>query len=238
MLRSSSAVVVWVRTSCCAVERTSQGRECPDPEANLRHPWGYAFQAWGCEPLPGPSSGPPPSTIRDCSLCSRGLCFAHGCFRYGAVPDRWGVAMMHIEPITLATLAGLIVGLMVGAIVAGLVCMERQRFSLRLPEDLHRRLSEAARDHMWSLKAEIVGRLEASFDQPSITECIGPPTAGDPVLKDNALQDNRLIGCAAGSIAASRCKLYASKNWGTFMQTNCPPKIRLATHELRSRLYG
>ena len=34
---------------------------------------------------------------------------------------------------------------------------------LRLPEELHRRLMEAAADHMWDLKAEIISRLQASF---------------------------------------------------------------------------
>jgi hypothetical protein len=66
--------------------------------------------------------------------------------------------------ITVAALTGLIIGLT--EVVAGLVLMEHPRrmvVYLRLPEDLHHRLSEAATDHMWDLKAEIITRLEASF---------------------------------------------------------------------------
>jgi len=68
--------------------------------------------------------------------------------------------------IPLAAVAGLIVGLMLGAIIAGLVLMERPRrwvVCLRLPEELHRRLREEATDHMCSLKAEMISRLQASF---------------------------------------------------------------------------
>ena len=55
-----------------------------------------------------------------------------------------------------------------GAIIAGLVLMERPRrwvVCIRLPEELHRRLREEATDHMCSLKAEIITRLQASFGQ-------------------------------------------------------------------------
>jgi hypothetical protein len=68
--------------------------------------------------------------------------------------------------IPLAAVAGLIVGLMLGAIIAGLVLMERPRrwvVCIRLPEELHRRLREEATDHMCSLKAEIINRLQASL---------------------------------------------------------------------------
>ena len=68
--------------------------------------------------------------------------------------------------ITLAAVAGLIIGIALGAIIAGLVLMERPRrwaVCLRLPEELHRRLREEATDHMCSLKAEIISRLQASF---------------------------------------------------------------------------
>jgi hypothetical protein len=55
----------------------------------------------------------------------------------------------------------------IGAIIAGLVLMERRSrhwvVCLRLPEELHRRLREEATDHMCSLKAEIINRLQASF---------------------------------------------------------------------------
>ena len=72
--------------------------------------------------------------------------------------------------ITVAAVAGLIIGLMLGATVAGLALMERPRrwvVCLRLPEELHRRLREEATDHMCSLKAEIISRLQASFSDES-----------------------------------------------------------------------
>jgi hypothetical protein len=72
--------------------------------------------------------------------------------------------------ITVAALIGLIFGLTTGVIVAGLALMEHPRrwvVCVRLPEELHRRLSEDATDHMCSLKAEIINRLQASFHQPN-----------------------------------------------------------------------
>ena len=68
--------------------------------------------------------------------------------------------------IPLAAVAGLIVGLILGATVAGLALMERPRrwvVCIRLPEELHRWLREEATDHMCSLKAEMINRLQASF---------------------------------------------------------------------------
>ena len=68
--------------------------------------------------------------------------------------------------ITVAAVAGLIIGLMVGAVIAGLALMERPRrwvVCIRLSEELHRRLSEEATDHMCSLKTEIISRLQASL---------------------------------------------------------------------------
>jgi len=68
--------------------------------------------------------------------------------------------------IPLAAVAGLVIGIALGAIIAGLVLMERPRrwvVCLRLPEELHRRLREEATDHMCSLKTEIITRLQASF---------------------------------------------------------------------------
>jgi hypothetical protein len=79
--------------------------------------------------------------------------------------------------ITVAVLAGLTIGLTIGAVVAGLVLMEHPRrwvVCIRLPGELHRRLSEA-RDHMCSLKAEIINRLEASFDQPNGDQVVDAP---------------------------------------------------------------
>jgi hypothetical protein len=75
---------------------------------------------------------------------------------------RCGVAMT----ITVAAVAGLIVGLMLGATIAGFALMERPRrwvVCIRLSEELHRRLREEATDHMCSLKAEIISRLQASL---------------------------------------------------------------------------
>jgi hypothetical protein len=78
----------------------------------------------------------------------------------------------------LATIIGLIFGFATGAILAGLTLMERPgrwMVSLSLPEDLHRRLSEEAADHMCSLKAEIISRLEASFPQPNGDQAVDAP---------------------------------------------------------------
>ncbi|SRR6266446_1761708 len=77
---------------------------------------------------------------------------------------RWGAAMT----IPLAAVAGLVIGIALGAIIAGLVLMERPRrwvVCLRLPEELHRRLREEATVAGWSLKAEMISRLQASFQQ-------------------------------------------------------------------------
>jgi len=69
--------------------------------------------------------------------------------------------------ITLATVADLIIGIALGAGVAGLALMERRSrhwvVCLRLPEELHRRLRQEATVAGWSLKAEIISRLQASF---------------------------------------------------------------------------
>jgi Antitoxin FitA-like, ribbon-helix-helix len=70
--------------------------------------------------------------------------------------------------ITVAILVSLIIGLAFGAVIAGLALMERRSerhwvVYLRLPEELHHRLKEAATAHGWSLTAEIINRLEASF---------------------------------------------------------------------------
>jgi hypothetical protein len=82
---------------------------------------------------------------------------------------RCGVAMT----ITVAVLAGLTIGLTIAAVVAGLVLMEHPRrwiVCVRLSGELHFRLKEAATDHMCSLKAEIINRLEGSFDQPNVVD--------------------------------------------------------------------
>jgi Arc-like DNA binding domain len=91
---------------------------------------------------------------------------------YRAVPDRWSVAMST----TVAALIGLIFGFTTGAIIAGLTLMDRPWVvCVRLPEELHRRLSDEAADHMCSLKAEIINRLEASFDQPNGDQVVDAP---------------------------------------------------------------
>ena len=73
--------------------------------------------------------------------------------------------------ITVAAVVGLIVGLTVGAVITGFALMERRSrhwvVCIRLPEELHRRLREEATDHMCSLKAEIISRLQASFSDES-----------------------------------------------------------------------
>jgi MFS superfamily sulfate permease-like transporter len=69
--------------------------------------------------------------------------------------------------ITFVAFASLIIGIVIGAVLAGLVLMERQLrhwvVCVRLPGELHRRLRDEATDHMCSLKAEIINRLQASF---------------------------------------------------------------------------
>ena len=80
--------------------------------------------------------------------------------------------------ITVAVLAGLSIGLTIGAVVAGLVLMEHPRrwiVCVRLTGKLHLRLKEAATDHMCSLKAEIISRLEASFHQPNGDQAVDAP---------------------------------------------------------------
>ena len=80
--------------------------------------------------------------------------------------------------ITVAAVAGLIIGLMVGAVIAGLALMERPRrwvVCIRLSEELHRRLSEEATDHMCSLKGEIISRLQVSFQQPNGDQVVDAP---------------------------------------------------------------
>jgi hypothetical protein len=77
--------------------------------------------------------------------------------------------------ITVAAVIGLIVGLMVG-VPLGLVGRPRWwTVCLRLPEELHRRLRQEATDHMCSLKAEIINRLEASFSQPNGDQVVEAP---------------------------------------------------------------
>ena len=69
--------------------------------------------------------------------------------------------------IIVVAVTGLIIGIAIGAIITGLALMERRSrhwiVCLRLPEELHRRLREEATDHMCSLKAEIISRLQASL---------------------------------------------------------------------------
>jgi Arc-like DNA binding domain len=76
--------------------------------------------------------------------------------------------------ITFVAVASLIIGIVIGAVLAGLVLMERQLrhwvVCIRLPGELHRRLRDEATDHMCSLKAEIINRLEASFHHPKVVD--------------------------------------------------------------------
>ena len=81
--------------------------------------------------------------------------------------------------ITVAAVVGLIVGLTVGAIVAGVALTERRSrhwvVCIRLPKELHRRLREEATVAGWSLKAEIISRLQASFQQPNGAQVVDAP---------------------------------------------------------------
>jgi hypothetical protein len=94
--------------------------------------------------------------------------------------------MIPVEPITVGVIAGFIIGLTMGAVIAGLVLTERRSrhwiVCLRLPQELHRRLREEATDHMCSLKAEIINRLQASLSQPngSVTDQVVPSPPTEP----------------------------------------------------------
>jgi Arc-like DNA binding domain len=73
--------------------------------------------------------------------------------------------------ITFGAVAGLIIGIVLGGVGAGLALMEQ----LRLPGELHRRLREEATVAGWSLKAEIISRLQASFSQPNGDQVVDAP---------------------------------------------------------------
>ena len=81
--------------------------------------------------------------------------------------------------ITFVAVASLIIGIVIGAVLAGLVLMERQLrhwvVCIRFPGELHRRLRDEATDHMCSLKAEIINRLQASFSQPNGDQVVDAP---------------------------------------------------------------
>jgi hypothetical protein len=77
--------------------------------------------------------------------------------------------------ITVGAVVGLIIGLMVG-VALGLMGGPRWwTVCLRLPEELHRRLREEATVAGWSLKAEIISRLQASFQQPNGDQVVDAP---------------------------------------------------------------
>ena len=89
--------------------------------------------------------------------------------------------------ITVAVITGFIIGMTVGVVIAGLVLMEHPRrwvVCIRLPGELHRRLSEDATDHMCSIKAEIINRLGASFEQPNGDQVVDTPRAWPSVPAD------------------------------------------------------
>jgi Arc-like DNA binding dprotein len=81
--------------------------------------------------------------------------------------------------ITVAAVVGLIIGLTVGAVITGLALTERRSrhwiVCLRLPKELHRSLREEATVAGWSLKAEIISRLQASFHQPNGDQVVDAP---------------------------------------------------------------
>jgi hypothetical protein len=76
--------------------------------------------------------------------------------------------------ITVAILVALIIGLAFGSVIAGLALSERRSrhwvVCIRLPEELHHRLREEATVAEWSLKAEIITRLQASFQPDVVTD--------------------------------------------------------------------
>jgi hypothetical protein len=81
--------------------------------------------------------------------------------------------------ITFGAVAGLIIGIVLGGVGAGLAVMEQRSrhwiVCLRLPGELHRRLREEATVAGWSLKAEIISRLQASFSQPNGDQVVDAP---------------------------------------------------------------
>jgi MFS superfamily sulfate permease-like transporter len=81
--------------------------------------------------------------------------------------------------ITFVAFASLIIGIVIGAVLAGLVLMERQLrhwvVCVRLPGELHRRLRDEATDHMCSLKAEIINRLQVSLGKPNGDQVVDAP---------------------------------------------------------------
>jgi hypothetical protein len=77
---------------------------------------------------------------------------------------------------SITVVIGLIFGFTTGAIVAGLTLMDRPWVvCVRLPEELHRRLSEAATVAECSLKAEIINRLQASLGKADGDQVVDAP---------------------------------------------------------------
>jgi Arc-like DNA binding domain len=72
--------------------------------------------------------------------------------------------------ITVAVVVGLVIGLALGMVVAGIERPRRWVVCIRLPKELHRRLREEATVAECSLKAEIINRLQASFQQPKVVD--------------------------------------------------------------------
>ena len=71
------------------------------------------------------------------------------------------------DPWTILTI-GVSVGIVLGALVAAICLVERPKWwtiILRMPKGLHRRLRHDAKNHMQSLKDEIVSRLQRSVDE-------------------------------------------------------------------------
>ena len=71
-----------------------------------------------------------------------------------------------MDPWTILTI-GVSVGIVLGALMAAICLVERPKWwtiILRMPKGLHRRLRHDAKNHMQSLKDEIVSRLQRSVD--------------------------------------------------------------------------
>ena len=79
--------------------------------------------------------------------------------------QRWLTIVM--DPWIILTI-GVSVGIVLGALVAAICLVERPKWwtiILRMPKGLHRRLRHDAKNHMQSLKDEIVSRLQRSVDE-------------------------------------------------------------------------
>jgi hypothetical protein len=75
--------------------------------------------------------------------------------------------MIPLDNLTLGIIAGAIIGLVTGIIVTVLTLERPHRWShlIRVDQELHNRLKRAARAHFWSLRTEILHRLNRGGDR-------------------------------------------------------------------------